>query len=793
MGEVIFSESAYRFTDPIRTFKANDPYYYEVDNIPLRQLEENCLWLKDQLTGGPIEIKNIPRRELAELRPEVTGSDRVVKVNTGRYTARVNDAYFIQPLASLKRFLENAEGVDSYSGQNFLDGADTKSGEWGYVIRDGGGGAQGLEGYALAPNDLNTLLNKWREESAITASDDVYTEQNGLQRKQQSRFGFNGLSERAFAYPTKNSIESILRDFSSSAGMPTIGEEGDVADSGGFVQRLQGAKDVPFPVFEALLWDKVVGSTGERKIEAFNWPNEARGFLYLPRLENQLIRRWRGIARTAVVDIPNPLEITIPPFDENDFFYTSTAQNKELKNGTVRVDLLFIYSKPVDVEKTTIVNPGAAGGSQLEHINTPKLGIVKGAGLGIDETNSSPGEGTTDSEGSDRAGAINGYDANTGYLKILADYRDEESIENGFKNITQADEDDTQYSVHASFPVPDDLLNLAPALLESLEGTEWDLVGQSVLPIAYIVSRKGQGALEERDLVDIRPFFRTTELTYNERAGIAAAYPPLSLANPAVGKRDLDRVEKGIRDGIGELFPTLVDLVNGRLSVLPIPKPRLCCRLDALPNQEPERLLEIKDFSPYNNTVGNDFNANGYAPGTQVFTLRDEPDAHGTTTERVAVEFGIGGLYEIEFNLMGQPRQIDTGSTIPRFEVDIVNYQDGDPGASRVLEDATDTNPRVLNDFYVYPTQDDIDVGWANGHPMNFKVGADNDDFEIGGSANFKKIMLIEDPEPGQVRRVSIKLRGSTGPSEDFYFQGYLNIVRIANKGGDEGTADPTT
>ena len=42
------------------------------------------------------------------------------------------------------------------------------------------------------------------------------------------------------------------------------------------------------------------------------------------------------------------------------------------------------------------------------------------------------------------------------------------------------------------------------------------------------------------DLVDIRPFFRTTELSYNERAGIAAAIPAPSLANPVVTQAELD-------------------------------------------------------------------------------------------------------------------------------------------------------------------------------------------------------------------------------------------------------------
>ena len=46
---VQFQQSSYRFTEPIRYYKANDPIYYEVDNIPLKQLQENNMWLKDQL------------------------------------------------------------------------------------------------------------------------------------------------------------------------------------------------------------------------------------------------------------------------------------------------------------------------------------------------------------------------------------------------------------------------------------------------------------------------------------------------------------------------------------------------------------------------------------------------------------------------------------------------------------------------------------------------------------------------------------------------------------------------
>ena len=44
-----YANTDHLFSQPVRYYKANDPYYYEVDNIPIRQLEENILWVKDQI------------------------------------------------------------------------------------------------------------------------------------------------------------------------------------------------------------------------------------------------------------------------------------------------------------------------------------------------------------------------------------------------------------------------------------------------------------------------------------------------------------------------------------------------------------------------------------------------------------------------------------------------------------------------------------------------------------------------------------------------------------------------
>ena len=94
----------YTFTQPIRYYKANDPYYYEVDNIPLRQLEENILYVKGLVEGtgsgsvtsggsgsntgsGGLVTGNseLDLTLIKQLRPKSTGG-RQVTVNAGKLT-----------------------------------------------------------------------------------------------------------------------------------------------------------------------------------------------------------------------------------------------------------------------------------------------------------------------------------------------------------------------------------------------------------------------------------------------------------------------------------------------------------------------------------------------------------------------------------------------------------------------------------------------------------------------------------------------------------------------------------
>lgn len=266
----------------------------------------------------------------------------------------------------------------------------------------------------------------------------------------------------------------------------------------------------------------------------------------LAEMSVEFIRRWRGVGRTSVVDIPETLSIDIPDFDEDEFFYFDQSGVRVNTNGSVRLDLVFIYTKPVDSDSAHIQD-----GTSIRTITTPELGIVKGAGLGLYKRNDNTFDVVTNQLGTK---SLSKDPADNNY-RIANAIGDEDSSTNGFK--------EGPYSfreVHGSFPSPDDLLNLAPQLLNTLEATDPRLIGQTVLPLCYVVVREpavddvvnnsGQVILTNNDVLDIRPFFRTAELTYNERAGIAAAVPQLSLANPAVGEVQLDHNIRALRSNI---------------------------------------------------------------------------------------------------------------------------------------------------------------------------------------------------------------------------------------------------
>lgn len=482
-----FSESSYRFTDPIRYFKANDPIYYEVDNIPLKQLQENNLWLKDQLskleynqifntsniTNTTNNFLQANRSGFSELQPYVNGSNNTVYVRPGRFTARINDVLNLQPLQVISRLTDD----------NFLDSFSFKTN------RDG---------------TVRSILNKFKD------------------RLQANSMGMNGLIERAFTRASRNIND--LSQFLNSTDPKYLNIP------------IAGAAEIPYPttVGQTYIYNLAVSSANSKVHD------DLGGFIASNWHESNWIKKWRGVARTSVVDVPSELSIEIPPFDSNDFYYINeNGVRQTLTAATQRIDLLFVYSKPVDASAATVAKY-LNQSSNPTKIYSPQLGIVKGAGIGLNLDNRTFNVNSP-------LNAVNLQDEQ-GNQMIVPSISDELGQNIGFSG------------VKGSFPSPDDLMNIAPTLVESLEDNNINLLGQSILPIAYIVVKKDTSLnansvniLNSNDIVDIRPFFRTTELAYNERAGIAAAHPQISLGNPVATENYVDIVAKRLSERIDVL------------------------------------------------------------------------------------------------------------------------------------------------------------------------------------------------------------------------------------------------
>ena len=501
MAEQIYQESNYRFTDPIRFFKANDPYYFEVDNIPLKQLQENCLWLKDQVRKNATELLGVKRSDIDELRPYATGADRLVRVKPGRYTARINDASTRQPLAYLRKVMGEAIGdVDAWAAATPNPGS----------FPDGGNAA------------LEAALEKFKSTLA------------------QDALGMNGLVERAFTWPVIDSDRAVDVD----------GVDLDTTKSwlsyGGYDVNIPGggASLAPFPITEAIVWAKSLGSQlSEVTLPSFEITNINNGWAKFPMTESYFIKAWRGVSRLAIVDIDDEISVEVPEFDATDFSYTNEdGTTVDVDGVQQRIDLVFIYSKPVDASAVNIIQGGT-----VQKITEPTLGIVKGAGI------------RANFEGKSTE-VVAGYKTGSSD-SILASPGDQFSDTMGF---TSTSANDIAENIRGSFPAPDDLLNLAPLISEKLEDSAYELIGQSILPVAYVFVQGDSQVVLSTDVVDIRPLFRTAELTYNERAGIGAAYPQLSLANPAVGKGQLDYELKRMYDDLkGQ-----VDVIAGESDAL---------------------------------------------------------------------------------------------------------------------------------------------------------------------------------------------------------------------------------
>ena len=511
----------YNFVTPIRYYKANDPYYYEVDNIPLRQLEENILYVKDKvethakMKGFVMEGDEISIYNIKELRPKVDGG-RTVKVNAGRFVSRINDAFDMnKPLAQLM--------VDQYAG---------------------------------LPKILPELKQVW----TTAQRDKVWSD-------------FIGPKAAANAYNT-NGLELYYSFYSTPV------EEGEWGSWGVDPHTNEpAAVGINYPWYEGqvwpqnTLWPNIRGTYQKwmagnpnlgLKLNTYSEPN-GYSSSNLPTIHLMFVQMWRGVFRTAVVDVPDST-IEVPAFNPGDFgYYDDNNEWQYLTEAQQRIDLLVAYSLPIDSSATHIVDyqEKLSGSQQSDGTWTPKkltkpmLGIVMGAGVGIARDEHPPGGNRHVPHGI--KGFANADKNQAG--QILANISDTEPDAN--VGITAGNDKPLPTKIHGSFPSPDDLLNIAPVMALDVTGLDQlQLVGQAALPLAYIVVNKDQPEIVKENIIDIRPFLRTTEFTYNERAGVAAANPPLSFANPAVGAYQLHSVLDAQEEDLQRQIDALKGLIT---------------------------------------------------------------------------------------------------------------------------------------------------------------------------------------------------------------------------------------
>lgn len=464
LGSVRLVDSPHSFTDPPRYFQANDPYYYEVDNVPIKQLQENCLWLKDQVTGTTFDISGVSKAKISDLQPFATGEDRVVNIRPGNFIGRVNT-------------------VDTGNLGSVVGGSDTVDVSRAQIFTPQG----------------------------VQIDNEVFRHVVG--ENVQTILGSNGLTSHYQHHQSKITEDGYTLRFTPEGTF--ISDFGPISVN--TLTKVQSA------VWQQI--SNVQDSAGTAK------PG-------LRQLSVDFTRRWGGVFRTSVVNVDKLLSIQVPEFVVSDYM-----DNNEAYTPTVRIDLVFLYTHPIDSTKSSTIAESAGAGPRT--INKATVGIVKGAGgvlranngaLDIANTPANIGNDPAWTEQSAPSGRNKYYDSSSSgenvSLDILSPLTDQVNTlgggAHGFENATTY-----------SFPSPDDLLNLAPLLAENVLDSDFAAIGQSVLPICYVIVKDGSPVITEDDIIDIRPFMRTAELTYSERSGLGAANPPVSLANPVVSKQEL--------------------------------------------------------------------------------------------------------------------------------------------------------------------------------------------------------------------------------------------------------------
>ena len=677
-----FVASDHQFTDPPRFFKANDPYYYEVDNIPLKQLHENCLWLRDQMTGIELNTTGVPLSKVIDLQPMVSNADRIVTVRPGKFTARINDAYGLTELFS-----------EQSLNQPLVD-----------IARD--------PVYLLSP---------------IVATNSVF--QTIVGSTLDNLFYGNGLYNE-------------LQHHAASINLSSD------ADS--------GAYPITITFNPSYLNDETFNLDDLPKIRHAAWKQKSAQ----PDAQQRAVdftRRWQGVYRTAVVNVVEDLSVDIPPFSAADFL--DIAANEY--DPQVRIDLVFLYSHPIDAAVTHIAKKSGEGAP--ESLTSCRIGVVKGAGALLGPRNGaidiSDGQGIGDAAWIQQSESADKFYGTSGALEPGMDL----AIQSPMSDQAMLGVTNPPFpgkTTGLSFPSPDDLLNLAPIVSEEAVGESLVSIGQSVLPICYVIVKKDADIIFEQDIIDIRPFLRTTELAYNERAGIGAANPPLSLANPSTGKAELYSAIQQLRAYIDDHLLGVVEDVNSIVGAVPTSSPELTAQLyRSATSFNPHANMVVMDYQTFSNPPLGDV-TNEYADwlGGKVFE---------TSVESNIIKL-VPGTYRITGDIAGMFSSNDGG--YGTYVVSLNSATDG----TKLWPLTTIMNNRLI--FRAFKHQSDD----------NFR--------ESDGSVSFSTILKLYPPPPpvegeapqDPVTQLQIRVSRSTnGPN--ITARGSVTIVRVGNADGTTG------
>ena len=239
-------------------------------------------------------------------------------------------------------------------------------------------------------------------------------------------------------------------------------------------------------------------------------------------LDNDFVRKTNAIGRTAVVQFTKyqPIESPEPIFQRVQIDPNPASDYNGDNPPSERLDLIYIEannSLDTDGDSPTatdhVLNWGTENKTyrQAQHGNLAKLGCIQGAFFRTDGINDN-GMRLDRPTGSMSTNPSHGRIMGTSQADVPAS---------------------TNLPGFGSIPMPDDLVNQSNSTyVQNAEAFALEQIHTHPvfsLPIAYVRVPLGYqigDPISNENVIDIRPFLRTTELTYNERAGIMMGEQP---------------------------------------------------------------------------------------------------------------------------------------------------------------------------------------------------------------------------------------------------------------------------